>query len=181
VHVTLRAESGLPSFRAEIVEKTFCRVLTLQKTRRYEPAFQVVHFSIQKDHLHLVVEADDAALRTGISGLMISFARRLNRRLGRKGRVWGDRYHRHDLTTPREVRNTLNYVFNNLKKHGVRVIGSGFADPYSSAPRFDGWAVPIVPYLDTEPWPAVRSRTWLLAQGWKKHGLLDPSAHPGRR
>jgi REP element-mobilizing transposase RayT len=181
VHVTLRATGGLPSFRSELVEKLLCRVLNAQRKRSYEPGFQVVHFSIQKNHLHLVVEADDDKLRTGVAGLMISFARRLNRILRRKGSVWGDRYHRHDLATPREVHNTLNYVFNNLKKHGYRVLGTGFADPYSSASRFEGWSMPVFQYADTEPWPQVRARTWLLAQGWKKIGPLDPQAIPGRR
>lgn len=183
VHVTLRARSGLPSFRSDLVQKVFCNVLRAQEKKPYEPSFQVVHFSIQTNHLHLVVEADDDTLRTGVSGLMISFARRLNRLLRRKGSVWGDRYHRHDLTTPREVHNTLNYVFNNLKKHGWRVIGTGFADPYSSASRFDGWSMQVFQYSeeDTEPWPEVRARTWLLAQGWRKHGLLDPQATPGAR
>jgi hypothetical protein len=181
VHVTLRARSGLPSFRSDLVEKTFCRVLRRQQERPYEPGFQVVHFSIQKDHLHLVVEADADTLRTGVSGLMISFARFLNRLLRRKGPVWGDRYHRHDLATPREVRHALVYVFNNVMKHGVRVRGEGFADPYSSASRFDGWSRPVFQYLETEPWPEVRARTWLLAQGWKKAGPIHPNTPPAPR
>jgi len=31
--------------------------------------------------------------------------------------VWGDRYHRRDLGSPREVRNALVYVNNNHLKH----------------------------------------------------------------
>ena len=90
----------------------FRTALHLQRTRRYAPAFKVIEFSIQDDHVHLIVEAtgkEDAgdALRSGISGLVISFAKRLNKLLGRKGKVWGDRWHGHELATPSEVRNTL--------------------------------------------------------------------------
>jgi hypothetical protein len=162
-----------------------CRVLNKQRTRAYEPEFQVMHFSVQQNHLHLIVEADDRALRTGISGFEISFARRLNKLLGRIGAVFSDRYHRRDLTTPREVNNVLGYVFNNYRKHGIRVHGLppelGFADFYSSAPSFRGWSMPVVQFEDTEPWPAVRPRTWLLDKGWKKHGPIDPNRVPGKR
>jgi REP element-mobilizing transposase RayT len=185
VHVTLRAKKGLPPFRREAVSALLCRILRAQTKRPYNDAFQVVHFCIQDNHLHLVVEADDDALRTGVSGLEISFARRLNRMLGRKGSVWGDRYHRHDLTTPREVHHVLVYVFNNFRKHGARVIGlpegHGITDPYSSAARFGGWELPILVLEDTEPWPRPRERTWLLAKGWRKHGPLDPTHVPGGR
>jgi REP element-mobilizing transposase RayT len=182
VHVTLRAASGLPSFRQELVDSLLCRVLQQQQRKDYEPDFQVVHFSIQHNHLHLIVEADERALRAGVSGLMIAFARRLNALLRRRGSVWGDRYHRHDLATPREVHHTLSYVFNNAKKHGLRVLGQGFVDPYSSARRFHGWASEVFEYGEPDPWPKVRARTWLLGQGWKKRGFIDPNATPsGRR
>src|SRR6185295_11997772 len=115
----------------------------------------------------------------------ISFARRLNKRLERKGAVFGDRYHRRDLFTPREVNNVLGYVFNNYKKHGLRVYGLptglGFADYYSSAPRFKGWTLPIAHFKDTEPWPRARARTWLLDKGRRKHGPIDPNRIPGAR
>jgi REP element-mobilizing transposase RayT len=183
VHVTLRAKKGLPYFRRQAVASLVRRVLHKQTTRPYEKTFQVVHFSIQDNHLHLVVEADDDALRTGVSGFVISFARRLNRMLERKGSVWADRYHRRDLTTPREVHHVLTYVFNNFLKHGARVVGfppgHGVADVYSSSPRFWGWERPIVVFDDTEPWPRPRERTWLLAEGWRRHGPLDPTHVPG--
>jgi hypothetical protein len=162
-----------------------CRVLSKQRTRAYEPAFQVAHFSVQESHVHLIVEANDDALRTGVSGFVISFARRLNRLLRRKGRVWSERYHRHELTTPRAVHHVLAYVFNNYRKHGVRVRGLppdlGFADHYSSAPRFRAWTVPVVHFADTEPWPRVTARTWLLGKGWQTHGPIDPNRVPGTR
>ena len=73
--------------------------------------FRVIHFSAQDDHLHLIVEADDThALRHGLRGLVIRLARAVNHALGRRGAVFGDRYHARTLTTPRAVRFALIYV-----------------------------------------------------------------------
>lgn len=65
-------------------------------------------------------------------------ARAVNRLLFRRGRVFADRYHRHDLRSARETRNALVYVLQNITKH-ARVIGGPVADPWSSAASFDGW------------------------------------------
>ena len=54
--------------------------------------FRVVHFSVQTDHVHLIVEADSSdGLRRGINGLAGRLARALNRIWRRPGAVWSDR------------------------------------------------------------------------------------------
>ena len=79
--------------------------------------FRVLRFSIQTDHLHLLLEADTpTGFERGVRGLAIRVAKAVNRALGRAGRVWGDRHHARLLRTPREVRNTLVYVLNKLPK-----------------------------------------------------------------
>jgi putative transposase len=109
VHVTLRAKPGLPSFRQQRIQRLVAEVLRDQRRRRYRNDFRIVHYSIQSNHLHLVVEADTERakgykpLRSGVSGFEIAFARRLNLLLRRRGKVWADRYHRHDLKTPKET------------------------------------------------------------------------------
>jgi REP element-mobilizing transposase RayT len=182
VHVTLRARAGLPSLRRQTVHEMLRKVLRRQRDRRYARAFQVVEFTIQDNHLHLIVEAvgKDSAhdtLRSGVSGLVISFAKRLNRMLGRKGKVWGDRWHGRELASPRAVRNALVYVFRNLAKHGTRMLGDDNIDHLSSATRFTKWTRPLVwPFRDGEgPWPEAPPKTWLLGTGWHvHHGLIDP-------
>jgi REP element-mobilizing transposase RayT len=48
-----------------------------------------VHFSVQKDHLHLIVEvANREALSRALRTLAIRIARAINRVLGRKGKVF---------------------------------------------------------------------------------------------
>jgi REP element-mobilizing transposase RayT len=182
VHVTLRIRKGIPSLRRQSMERIVKRALVMQREAlddRGAKHFQVVHFTIQADHLHLIVEAPDKrGLARGVAGLEIRIARHLNRLLGRKGRLWKERYHRHDLRTPAETRNALRYVLMNTQKH-YRVIGDrNFADPYSSAASFDGFTRAPATFADATPWARVRPRTWLLGVGWRRRGLLDPAESP---
>ncbi len=180
-HVTLRARKGLPSFRQERVHQMLRCVMQRQVERRYGSDFQVVHYSVQSNHLHLIVEATDKrAMRAGVSGLVIAFAKRLNTILARlTGKVWGDRYHARELETPREVRNALVYLLQNYKKHGFTIHGP-VVDDYSSAPRFAGWTMAVVtrPDATKDPWPPRKPRTWLLDEGWTRRGRLRPSEGP---
>jgi putative transposase len=177
-HVTLRARKGLPSFRHALVLRMFRAVLARQSLRRYGGEFQVVHYSIQSNHLHLLIETKDKRrMRSGVSALAIAFAKGLNKLLERAtGKVWGDRYHARDLTTPSEVRNALVYVLQNFKKHGASVNGPT-VDTFSSAAKFAGWssAISVAPEA---LWPPPDARTWLLGAGWTRLGLLSPDERP---
>jgi putative transposase len=189
VLVTLRAQRGLPSLREQMVSDMLRDVLRRQRQRRYARTFQVVEFTIQNDHLHLIVEATgvvatgmvDApdALRAGVSGLVISFAKRLNKLLSRRGKVWGDRFHTRELGSPTEVRNALVYVFRNIARHGTAMYGHGIVDQLSSAPRFRRWKNPVIDvHGDAALWPQAPPKTWLLDRGWwtrTRQGLLDPN------
>lgn len=127
VHVTLRSVPLRRSLRATNAFPAVLRALGRAST----PAFRVLQFSVQRDHVHLLVEADTAVARTrGIQGLAIRLARAVNRALGRRSAVWGDRHHSRLLATPRAVRHALVYVLQNFRKHGHEGAGT---DPCSSA------------------------------------------------
>jgi hypothetical protein len=100
----------------------------------------------------------------------------VNRVLGRGGRLWSDRYHARPLRTPREVRNALVYVLQNVRKHipGFR----GF-DPCSSALWFRGWRRGIS--TEAASSPVATPRTWLAAVGWRRHGPISPEEAPRAR
>ena len=170
VHVTLRTGHAVRCLRAARVFSFVRRALAASS----HGDFRVLHFSVQDDHLHLIVEADDTrALGRGLRGLAIRVARAVNRVLGRRGAVWGDRYHARALTTPRAVRHALVYVLMNRRKHCG---GEPGLDPCSSAVYFDGWLQPIGTVPPAAP--VVRARTWLAAMGWRRHGLLDIDERP---
>lgn len=176
VHVTLRMKRGRPSLRAELLKKMF-EVIVRQTCCE---DFHVANYSLQHDHVHLICEPKDrAALSSGIRRVMIRFALRMNKLFGRaRGKSWGDRYHRQDLETPRQVRNALVYVLLNGKKHGLAGRDDSFVDPCSSAAELvDGWEdLPTAAYRVCGP-----PRFWLLGVGWKKRGLLRTTEAPARR
>lgn len=175
IHVTLRASRKVPSLRSQIVYRA---VESAIRATRPE-GFRIVHFSVQADHLHALVEADDnASLTRGMRSFTVRVVRRVNRALGRRrGAVWSDRYHRHDLDSPREVRNALVYVLANFKKHLGITHGRPLVDDRcSSAPWFTGWISEHRP-PDVEP-PVVEARTELLAWRWQKHGLIHKGERP---
>jgi hypothetical protein len=136
----------------------------------------VLHYSVQRDHVHLLVEADDPThFERGVRGLAIRIAKAVNRAIARRGRVWGDRYHTRLLRTPREVRNALVYVLNNFRKHLRDARG---LDPQSSARWFDGWRGGVAQVVESSP--VARARTWLVRIGWRRCGLIDVAEGPRR-
>jgi hypothetical protein len=162
VLITLRADRRLPSLRSE---RVFSELQT-GISRADRSSFRVIHFSVQTDHAHFVVEADDRrALTRGLQGLAARCARAINRALGRHGRVWTDRYHARPLRTPRETRAAIVYVLQNFRKHlGAPAI----VDPCSSGRWFKGWEG--VPRPNTAPSPVSEPRTWLASVGWRRAG-----------
>ena len=134
--------------------------------------YRVVHVSIQSNHVHLLVEADDRrALTIGMQGFAISAAKRLNRELRRaRGEVFPFRYHATAIETPTQAHHALCYILNNWRRHRADARAPWRIDPYSSADRFDGWERPHRYAPRDEPLPVVRPTTWLLADGWKRAG-----------
>ena len=176
LHVTMRAAGNLPSFRVQRLYEAFEEAV--RRTRRDD--FRVVEYSVQDDHLHLIVEAENKqALARGMKSFSVRANRLFNAAHGRgRGRVWGDRYHRRDLTSARQVRNAIVYCLQNYKKH--HGVGSGVrrVDPCSSARWFTGWnAVRQLTAADG-PRPSQTPGTVLLRSAWQKHGLIDPTETP---
>ena len=116
VLVTMRVRRDVPNLRTQR-PMAGVRLAFAGGRRRF--GFRLVHFSVQGNHLHLIVEAaDKRALSRGMQGLAIRLARRVNGALGRTGGMFADRYHARALGTPREVRNALAYVLLNRQRHG---------------------------------------------------------------
>jgi putative transposase len=174
LHVTVRVRGGLPSLRSQSLFGCVRKQLGAAKGR----FVRIVHFSVQSNHIHLLVEANDRrCLARGMKGFAVRVARHVNGLLASRGSVWSDRYHAHALKTPGEVRNALVYVLFNHKKHGRPQA----IDPRSSAQFFDGWSdAPKFPMARGSPYdrPVVVGETWLLSRGWKRVGGLRPSDGP---
>ena len=169
-HVTLRVRSNLPPLRGRRFIREFETSLRVARERG---DFRVYQYSIQRDHLHMIVEASGKqALARGMKSVAARFARAVNRVFGRSGTVLFGRYHLRILETPREVRNALAYVLLNVRKHWRKRYGAPppvRLDLASSGAWFDGWTRPP-PGQQPDGVPAVaRPRVWLLQRGWRQH------------
>ncbi len=192
LHVTLRVVREVSSLRKrEVFRAIGYATVAVAKHER----FRIVHLSIQSNHIHLLVEAaSKSSLANGMKAFQISAAKLINRairqRTGvrRKGQVFADRYNARALTSPRAVRNALCYVLNNWRHHDehLRIKAREWkVDPYSSAIAFPDWKEraelptlyrPPATYFALITW---RPRTWLLREGWKRHGLISIHEIPG--
>ncbi len=115
VHITLRVRPQVWNLRTRRCFRFIERAFGVGCDRF---GFRLVHFSVQRNHFHLVCEGNDRrALSRGLQGIAIRLAKGLNAVMGRKGRVFADRYHEHVLRTPSEVKHAVHYVLHNASHH----------------------------------------------------------------
>jgi len=187
VHVVLRVIAAVGNLRRRCVYQAI-REATITTARRED--FRIIHLSIQRTHVHLIVEANNkGALASGMQGFQISAAKHLNAAISkgkpgqrRRGTVFPDRYHAEIVTSPRQARHTLAYVMNNFRKHHedrAAPMSTWKLDWFSTAIQFPGWAE----YGDEaflwrgpptyEPLIVYQPRTWLLREAWKRAGSIS--------
>ncbi|MBA3405643.1 MAG: transposase [Gemmatimonadaceae bacterium] len=180
VHAMLRTVDTVPRLRQRRIYRAIRRVLQRCLGRA---DFRVIHVSIQRDHLHLIVEAQNQlALTRGMQRLTIIAARAINAAVGRRGKVFKFRYKAKQITTHRYANNVLAYVLNNWRRHREDVRSTAALDAYSSGPSFTGWTKQRRRWTSAETWeplPVSPPRTSLLRVEWQWFGLLDPFFRPG--
>jgi putative transposase len=188
VHVVLRVVKDVGTLRRRLVFQAI-RNATIAVVERAD--FRIVHLSLQRTHIHLLVEASDRmALARGMQSFQISAAKQLNRmiskgRVGprRRGTVFPDRYHAEIIDSPRQARHALAYILNNWRKHAEDRrdprIKDWDHDWFSTAWSFTDWAELADEHFLRFPPPTYeallvrRPSTWLLRDGWKRHGLIS--------
>jgi REP element-mobilizing transposase RayT len=107
VHVVQRIARGLPELRTPRLLRDFERSFRAAKERK---GFALTHYSVQRDHLHLVVEAEYRhSLARGMQALSIRIAKQLNSHWHRrgKGRVFAERYFATALTSWQQIWRTI--------------------------------------------------------------------------
>lgn len=103
-------------YRVRIRYKVCLRLLKRAIENARGHGLRVRHFSLQHNHVHLIVEADNnLILETGMRSLTVTFAKGL-----KMGKVQLDRYHLHVLKNLRETRNAIMYVLFNKQRHEKR-------------------------------------------------------------
>ena len=159
LHVTLKIKDDVGSLRTNKIYAQIQRAFFYGHNRF---GMRMVEFSVQGNHIHLVVEAEGReSLWKGMQGLNVRIAKAVNKVLGRKGKFFSDRYYSRVLKTLSEVRNAVNYVRHNFKKHQGGDVHPFFIDQYSS---MCGEAVCFMHSYDWSALVVAAPSTWLLQQ-----------------
>jgi len=179
MHITMRMRGDVPRLRnfdlMPVLKRAFVAACD-------KDGFRIVQFSVQTNHIHLICEAENnTAVARGIQSWAVRVARGLNRKSGRRGSLFDDRYHVEVITMPKQMRNTYCYVLQNARGHGLE-IGNAWhgLDPFSSGWWFDGWSrddwrTGIRPPAERTVAPA---RSWLATTGWRRHGAIGITESP---
>ena len=184
VHITLRCVREVGRLRKF---KLYQRLREAMAGASARSDYSICHFSVQGDHIHLICEAHgNDALANGMRSLQNRITKKLNSILDRGGSAFDGRYHMQVLKTPKFARNAIAYVLLNGRKHGEHLAVTGsrnaiWIDPFSSAYYFDGWLGRKGGRLGQPPPgppPVAEPQTWLLSVGWRRGGLISPSATP---
>jgi REP element-mobilizing transposase RayT len=190
IHVTLRVEDAIGNVRRRDCYHAIRRAMGSTGTR---DDFRIVHISLERDHVHLIVEASDrVTLAKGMYVFEMVAAKLLNkvvtRETGRlrRGRVFCDRYHPVVITSPKQMRNTIAYVLNNWRRHKQDDGADSMfwdVDYFSSGATFTGWkerhGTPRPLPHGYQPLPVRSAQSWLLSTGWRKAGSISMYARPG--
>ena len=162
VHVTLRMQRGVWNLRSQ---RGLAQVALALGEERKLGLLRVVAFSVQGNHLHMVVESDSKFdLSRRMKGFGARFGKAVNRMMGRRrGKVLAERYHAVPLRSPKQVRNALLYVLENHARHGAR---SGF-NALAGPDPFAGTSVRAVARESPALGPCLLSapRSWVLRVG----------------
>jgi REP element-mobilizing transposase RayT len=180
-HITCKVRRDVPSLRSGRLVRELERSFRAACERG---RFRVVHYSVQRDHVHLLVEAATPYdLACGMKSIGARIARAVNRVFARVEPVFADRFHAHVLRTPAEVRNAIAYVLLNTRRHlaklGRHLDPRASIDAASSGRWFEGWVRNREPAPPRDPPAVARARSWLLSTGWRRRGLVDPAEVPG--
>lgn len=173
MHLTWKLKKGVVNLRTGKVSRLF---KTCAKAVQIF-GFRIVHFSLQFDHIHMIVEAEDnKTLAQGMRSFGCRFAKGIRAIAGGRGSIFADRYHLQLLETPTQMRNALAYVLQNFSKHSKLL---NHVDEFSSAAYFFEWKKllgrkmgPILESLEglRPPLPdyLCAARTWMAREGWTR-------------
>jgi REP element-mobilizing transposase RayT len=104
--------------KAGLKNKAMLKVLQRAIVKARSKGLAVVHYTLEFDHIHLLVESGNhQELGKAMQSLGVSLSMAINRLRGLQGKVFKTRYHLRKLKTPTEIRNVIKYILGNTVKH----------------------------------------------------------------
>lgn len=179
LHLTLKVSAKKWDLRCEDVSAAFKNgAAGAQKF-----GLRILHYSILRDHIHLIVEAkDNHSLAQGMRSFGSRLGIALRKIFGGSGPVFKGRYHLSVIKSPSQMKNSLAYVLQNFAKHSQLL---KHVDQFSSAAYFNDWSAlfgptagPILLDLNVSqrqlaperlaqiPNYLCQPKSWLAREGW---------------
>ena len=126
MHLTIKVEKK----KAGIKNKVILKVLKRAILKGRSSGLRIIHFTLEYDHVHLLVESDcKVKLGRGMMRLGVTLAKGINKYKSEKGRVYKQRYHQRFIQSGRDLKNVMNYIFKNGLKHKT---AASIINPFNS-------------------------------------------------
>ncbi|MGZ3789032.1 MAG: transposase [Bacteriovorax sp.] len=114
LHLTVKIKKN----RADMKNKSVLGLLKRAIKNARRQGLKVIHYSLEYDHVHLLIEADNNyILGKGMQAFGVTLSKAINRMRKLKGGVYKHRYHFRHISSARELKNVMNYIFTNGLKH----------------------------------------------------------------
>jgi len=114
LHLTVKIKKN----KAEIKNKSVLAILKRSILNARKQGLRVIHYSLEYDHVHLLIEADNnLILGKGMQAFGVTFSKAINRLKKLAGEVYKHRYHFRRISSCSELKNVMNYIFNNGLRH----------------------------------------------------------------
>src|SRR4029453_6488507 len=108
LHITLKLIDGWPNLRKQPELERITHAIEAAQERF---GCRIIAFSLQRNHLHLTVEAPNKEdLARAMKGLLVRMVRALNRLWRRSGSIFLERYHAVPLRGLQQAHRTMRYV-----------------------------------------------------------------------
>lgn len=158
----------------------------------------VVAWCLMNDHVHLVLADYEDGMGAAMQRLLLTYARRFNKRTGRTGRLFQNRFDRRALDTDRHLMAAIRYVHVNPQEAGIALIERypwssfaeylrafdddarmGFSDPFAVLELF-GSAEDFVAFSLETPVGSDPVIHDMDETEWERHAFADKMAkEPG--
>lgn len=118
-HVCARGKGGQPIFESDEDRWDF---LGLMRDCCRDAQVTIVAWCLMGDYVDLVLLDYEDKLSTAMQRLLLTYARRFNKRTGRAGRLFRERFERRSLDTDRQVMEAIRSVHADPQEAGMSLI-----------------------------------------------------------
>lgn len=159
-----------------------------------EEGVTVIAWCLMGNHVHLVLADYENAMSAAMHRLLLTYARRFNKRTGRTGHLFQNRFDRRSLDTDRYLMAAIRYVHANPQEAGIALIERypwssfaeylraydndttrGFSDPSCVLELF-GSAEGFIAYSLSTPDGSEPALCDMKETEWERHAFADKMA-----